>query len=245
MKIAMIPARMGSQRLARKNLQELDGLPLIVHAIRKALEAGIFDQVWVNSEHPRFGEIAREAGVPFHQRPAHLANDQATSEEYVEEFLQAHPCDLLFQVHSIAPLLTAEEIREFVADMETRNLDVLLSVVNEQIECLYEEQPVNFSFDRKENSQNLRPVQRVTWSITGWRRSTYLAARAAGRCATFAGRVGVHPIRRMAGHIIKTAEDLEIARIFLESRRRSSSSNTTPLLSTPDEERREDPQTQG
>ena len=34
-KIAMIPARMGSQRLKHKNLRLLGGIPLITRAIRK------------------------------------------------------------------------------------------------------------------------------------------------------------------------------------------------------------------
>ncbi|HHS94014.1 MAG TPA: cytidyltransferase, partial [Rhodobacterales bacterium] len=67
--IAMIPARMGSQRLPKKNLALLDGVPLIAHAIRKCRASGLFDEIWVNSEHPDFGDIARAEGVNFHQRP--------------------------------------------------------------------------------------------------------------------------------------------------------------------------------
>src|SRR5436190_13713198 len=104
--IAMIPARMGSQRLSKKNLRELSGLPLIVRAIRRCKDAGCFDEIWVNSEHPDFGEIARAEGVQFHRRPEALANNVATSEQFVAEFLQTHECELVFQVHSIAPLLT-------------------------------------------------------------------------------------------------------------------------------------------
>ena len=36
MNIAMIPARMGSQRLKQKHLRELGGVPLITHAIHKS-----------------------------------------------------------------------------------------------------------------------------------------------------------------------------------------------------------------
>ena len=66
--IAMIPARMGSQRLPKKNLAPLDGVPLIVRAIRKCKAVGLFDEIWVNSEHPDFGAIADMAhahGVPL------------------------------------------------------------------------------------------------------------------------------------------------------------------------------------
>jgi CMP-N-acetylneuraminic acid synthetase len=192
-------------------LRTIAGVPLITLAISKCQAAGVFDEIWVNSEHPAFGEIADQEGVFFHQRPEELASDTATSEDFVYEFLKAHPCEYLIQVHSIAPLLTAEQVGEFVRFMRNSDYDVLLSIVNEQIECAFQDQPINFSFDVKTNSQELRPLQRITWSITGWRASTYVAAYKQGRCATYAGQVGFFPIDRLGGHIIKTEKDLEIA----------------------------------
>ena len=213
--LAMIPARMGSQRLKKKNLQPVCGVPLITHAIRKCIRADVFDEIWVNSEHTTFATIAQEEGVLFHQRPASLASNSATSEDYIYEFLCNHACDILFQVHSIAPLLSAESVRAFVEKMCAGDFDVLLSCVEEQIECAMEGVPVNFSYDRKQNSQELSPIQRVTWSITAWRREPYLKAYEAKRCATYAGKVGFFPIDRMGGHIIKNEEDLKIADMFM------------------------------
>ena len=215
MKIAMIPARMGSQRLAKKNLRELGGVPLIVRAIRKCQAAGCFDEIWVNSEHPDFGPVAEAEGVKFHQRPEALGNNNATSEQFVAEFLSKHPCDTLFQVHSVAPLLTVDDLRSFVAHMTTSDHDCLLSTEEIQIECAYQGKPVNFSFDEKTNSQDLEPVQRVSWSITAWRREAYLAAFDAGECATYSGQVGFFAISRLAAHVIKTEADLEFAEALL------------------------------
>jgi CMP-N-acetylneuraminic acid synthetase len=153
MNIAMIPARMGSQRLKQKKLRELDGVSLIARAIRKCIEADCFDEIWVNSEHDAFGEIATAEGVGFHKRPEELANNTATSEQFVNEFIQAHPCDRVFQVHSIAPFLLAPRVAEFVKTMNESDCDVLLSCTHEKIGCSYEDQPINFSFDAKTNSQ--------------------------------------------------------------------------------------------
>jgi len=213
--IAMIPARMGSQRLKQKNLMPLQGVPLIAHAIRKALATGVFDEVWVNSENSKFGEIAKQEGAAFHRRPDVLASNTATSEDFVYEFLTRHPCDYLVQVHSIAPLLTTVQVVDFTRTLVEGPLDVLLSGVNEQIECMCQNEPVNFSFTTKTNSQELPPVQRITWSITGWKTETYMQAYESGKCATYAGRVGFFPIDRMAGHIIKTQEDFQLAELFM------------------------------
>jgi CMP-N-acetylneuraminic acid synthetase len=209
--IAMIPARMGSQRLKQKNLMPLRGEPLIVHAIRKCRDAGVFDEIWVNSEHPDFGRLAEAEGVRFHPRPADLADHKATSEQFVAEFLQHHSCDFLFQVHSIAPLLTANDLRRFATEMQQGAHDVLLSVVDDPLEAFCRGVPVNFTLAEKTNSQDLDPVRRVSWSVTAWRRDTFLGAARAGRCATYAGKVGLFSVNRLAGHAIKTAEDLALA----------------------------------
>lgn len=212
---AMIPARMGSQRLPKKNLALLDGVPLISRAIRKCRAAGCFDEIWVNSEHPDFGPIAAGEGVKFHQRPEALGNNQATSEQYIAEFLEKHECDWLVQVHSIAPLLTVAEVKDFVAFLSKTDADCVLSYEPVQIECAYENQPVNFTYAEKTNSQDLKPVQRISWSITAWRREAYLNAAAEGRCATYAGKVDFYPVSHLAGHVIKTQRDLDVAEALL------------------------------
>lgn len=213
--IGMIPARMGSKRLKRKNLREIGGVPLITRAIRKCQASGVFDEIWVNSEHIAFRGIADSEGVGFHQRPELLGNDKATSEQYVAEFFEKHRCDYLVQVHSIAPLLMIEDIRSFVNSLKQENFDCLLATDLVQIECAFRGVPVNFTFNEKTNSQELEPIQRLSWSITAWRRSTYLQAFNGGNCATYAGNVGFYPISHLAGHVVKTEMDLQIAEALL------------------------------
>ena len=215
MKIAMIPARMGSQRLAKKNLRELNGVPLIVRAIRKCIDAECFDEIWVNSEHEDFAHIAETEGVYFHKRPKELGDNQATSEQFISEFFEKHECKTLYQVHSIAPLLTVNDILSFVGHMESSIYDCLLSIEEIQIECAFQEKPINFCFDSKTNSQDLEPIQRVCWSITGWMKDTFLRAVSSGQCATYSGKVGFYPISRLAAHVIKTEADLEFAEVVL------------------------------
>jgi len=215
--IGMIPARLGSQRLKRKNLRNINGVTLITHAITRAKLVDCIDEIWVNSESDELGKVAANESVNFYKRPANLADNNATSEDFVYDFLKKHDCDYLFQIHTISPLLYPNIIEKFIHSMIKDNYDTMLSVVNEQIECAYKNVPVNFRYSSKTNSQELMPVQRITWSITGWKRKPYLSAFEKKNCATYTGSIGFFQINRKAGHIIKTEEDLQIAEMMIKA----------------------------
>ncbi|MEM7672068.1 MAG: cytidyltransferase [Verrucomicrobiota bacterium] len=216
MNIAMIPARMGSQRLKKKNLRTINGIPLIKWAIQRCKSANCFDQIWVNSEDPAFRQFADVEGVSFYQRPQKLGDNDATSEQYIANFLENTACTRVFQVHSIAPLLSASEIAGFVNAMVERDSDCQLGYEPIQIECAFENQPINFTFEKKQNSQDLNPIQRISWSITGWKRDAYLAAIGTGLNATYqAGQRAFYPVSSLASHVIKTEKDLQIAQALL------------------------------
>lgn len=209
--ICMIPARLGSQRLKQKNLRTLNGVPLFALAVRKALSAGVFDEVWANTESDELGRLALSEGAQFHKRPEKLADNTATSEDFVYEFFSRHECDYVVQLHSIAPLLSVEEIKGFTELLTESGCDTLLSVEEIILECLFDGSPVNFTFARKENSQDLKPVEKIAWSITGWKRETYMKAYESGGCGTYSGDVKSFSLKKYSAHVIKTEEDLRIA----------------------------------
>lgn len=213
--VCVIPARLGSKRLPRKNLRELDGISLLARALRKALRSEVFDEIWVSSESTVLGDVAEQEGARFHLREEHLGSDTATSEDFIADFLESHHSDWLVQLHSIAPLLTVEDVRGFVAKLSTKESDAIFSVVSTRLEAVLGDGPVNFSFNSKTNSQELKPVREITWAITAWRASTFLASVESGECATYAGRRLFVEIPAIAGHVIKTEWDLQVAEALL------------------------------
>lgn len=213
--IAMIPARMGSQRLTKKNLRPLAGQPLITHAIEKCQTAGCFDEIYINSEDAEFAQYAEQYGIRFYQRPTELGDSIATSEQFVYDFLKNVDCDQLLQVHSIAPLLSADEVKTFTETFQSSDADVMLACIEDKIEVAYQDQPVNFSFSQKTNSQDLKPTQRITWSITGFRAKSYIAEVESGGIGTYNGKIAFYPVNPISGHVIKTQLDLDIAEALL------------------------------
>ena len=74
--IAIIPARGGSKRIPRKNLQLINGKPLISYPIMAALRSNVFSDVFVSTDDSEISEIAQSYGakVPF-IRSADLSDD--------------------------------------------------------------------------------------------------------------------------------------------------------------------------
>ena len=89
MNLALIPARGGSKRIPRKNIRPFRGRPMIAWSIEAALAAGCFDRIVVSTDDEEIAAVARTHGaeVPF-LRPAHLADDQATTQAVVLHALQ-------------------------------------------------------------------------------------------------------------------------------------------------------------
>lgn len=209
--IAMIPARMGSQRLKRKNLELFEGVPLLEYAIRRCIDADIFEKIIVNSEDEVFKNIADRNGVDFYHREASLADSVATSEEFIADFFDNIESDSVFQVHSITPLLGPGTLRRFVEFCSENEFNTVLTCVEDQIEVAYKGSPVNFCFSSKTNSQDLLPTQRITWAATYWRRKAFLANHEESDCGTYSAPVGFFPVPAYSGLAIKTKEDLVAA----------------------------------
>lgn len=209
--VGVIPARMGSQRLPRKNLRHINGMPLIEWAIMRCKAAGVFDEIIVNSEASELSYYAEKHDVSFYLRPDSLGSNEATSEDFIRDFLERHECKSVVQIHSITPLLTAKEIRNFVNFCTSNpNFDTVLSCIDDQIEVAFQGVPVNFSVDRKTNSQDLVPLQRITWAATKWDREVFLNAVEIGNVGTYSGELGYFTCDPMSAYPIKTEYDLKI-----------------------------------
>ena len=73
---AIIPARAGSKRIPDKNVQLIDGKPLISFPIVSAINSGVFEEVYVSTDSQKIANIAEYYGAsaPF-IRDAKLSDD--------------------------------------------------------------------------------------------------------------------------------------------------------------------------
>jgi len=125
MKIAVIPARGGSKRIARKNIRIFCGKPMIAWPIGTALDSGLFDKVIVSTDDAEIAAQARDCGaeVPF-DRPAELANDHAGTSEVIAHATrwcldQDWSLDAVCCIYATAPLIDAGDLKAGLDALET------------------------------------------------------------------------------------------------------------------------------
>jgi CMP-N-acetylneuraminic acid synthetase/quercetin dioxygenase-like cupin family protein len=226
--IAMIPARLGSQRMPRKNLRLLNGKPLISYSIEAAKAAGCFDGIYVNSEAEIFGEIARNLGVSFYRRPEELASNTTINDTFTLDFMQNVKGDILVQVLPTSPLIAPREIADFVAEMRRGQWDTLVSVVDHQIACVHQGEPINFSYmEPHRSSQTMRPVQSYATALMGWTYSSFTdhMNRLGYGYHGADGRSGYFVLKGLATIDIDEEEDFLLAEVALARRAQAASAS--------------------
>ena len=116
--IAIIPARGGSKRIAKKNIKDFFGKPLLSYSIETALNTNLFEKVLVSTDDEEIATIARKYGaiVPF-VRPKELSDDFTGTGAVISHALsfletQGEKYDFVCSIYATAPLLQEKYIKE-------------------------------------------------------------------------------------------------------------------------------------
>lgn len=132
--LTVIPAKLGSIRLPRKNILPLCGKPMVAYAIKAARDSGVCGEVMVSTESPEVADIARECGaaVPF-LRPAVLGRNPHGVVDVCMHVLDAYEqTGRRFRTLAIllptAPLRTAEDVRRAMETFSSLGASFLMTV---------------------------------------------------------------------------------------------------------------------
>ena len=151
---------------------------MIAYAIEAAVSSKVFDRVIVNSDSSVFSSIAEEYGAEFYLRPEQLGGSSVKSDDVVIDFIEKYPSDIVVWENPIAPLQTIDDIQNTIQYFLANNLDSLFTVKMEQIQCVYQNQPINFEEKEKfAQTQDLEPVCSFVPFIMMWKTSDCLCNR--------------------------------------------------------------------
>uniref|UniRef100_H2MW38 N-acylneuraminate cytidylyltransferase n=1 Tax=Oryzias latipes TaxID=8090 RepID=H2MW38_ORYLA len=128
---ALILARKGSSKgIPLKNIKKLAGVPLIGWVLRAAHDSGLFDSVWVSTDHDEIAKVAESFEAKVHRRSLEVSKDSSTSLEAIQEFVKDHPdVDVVCNIQATSPCLHPDHLSEALKLITEDGYDSVFSVV--------------------------------------------------------------------------------------------------------------------
>ena len=130
-KCVLILARGGTKSIPRKNLIDLNGMPLVYYPIIAAKNAGIQD-VYVSSEDSEICSVSLKFGAKIHKRDVALSQDLTHDIDCFKEFIEYNKgYDYIIHLRATSPQITSKIILEASREFEKNydKIDSLRSVV--------------------------------------------------------------------------------------------------------------------
>ena len=106
---SVLLARGGSKGIPRKNIIDLNGMPLIYYTIKASLESTV-GETWVSTDDDEIESICHNLGCNVIRRPKEISDDKATSESELLHFADNVEFDTLVFIQPTSPLLTSHDI---------------------------------------------------------------------------------------------------------------------------------------
>jgi CMP-N-acetylneuraminic acid synthetase len=127
--MALIPARGGSKGIKNKNIKKLNGVPLIAHTIKQAINVDIIDDIVVSTDDNNIKKIALKYGarVPF-KRPDKLSNDNATNIDVALHAIKKIKSDILIILQPTSPLRKSSDITSSLKLLLNKNVKAVIGV---------------------------------------------------------------------------------------------------------------------
>ncbi len=133
--LAVVPARGGSKGLPKKNLQLMDGVPLVVHAARIALAVPCVDRAVISTDDEEIARVAQAAGLIFHGfRPSELSGDRVADwpvlyhELLTAENIDKASYDIVLMLQPTCPLRQVDHVNRTVHALVRERLDSVWTV---------------------------------------------------------------------------------------------------------------------
>lgn len=203
-----IPIKAHSERVAGKNLRELNGRKLYQYICDNAKKAEVFDEIFIDTNSDEISEYARNNGFQVIARKPELALNTANGNDLLVYHFETYPqYDFYFQLFATAPYLQVNSIRDcFNRLTSSADYDSCFTATENHSFYWYAGTPVNYRPGILPRSQDMLPVIEETTGLYGISRESLSKYRC---------RIGrkpyIHIVSKFEAVDINTEEDFKIA----------------------------------
>lgn len=227
--LAIIPARGGSKGIPRKNIQDVEGIPLLAYTIIAAQNASSVTTVLVNSEDAEIRETAVQFGARTMSRPEEYFHDNTFQEVdrlliwTVQEFEKSNePVDIILLCYPTSPLRDSKYIDATARKVSEEGFDSALTLV-EDSSYLWKVNSDNTASPQNYDPKKRGPRQKELWNQWIENKAVYAMKRnlLMETGCRLGGKIGYVIMPEIDSIDVDTPTDLEIVRQIMKLRKRT------------------------
>ena len=131
--IAILPARIGSKRIKKKNIKFFNGKPILAWTFQILVKSKIFDKIIISSESDVVLKIAKKIGFrEAIKRPKRLADNITVTKEVIKhaikELEKKYDLDNICCVYPCNPFIKIKDLKKSLFNFKKTTLLFFLSL---------------------------------------------------------------------------------------------------------------------
>lgn len=140
--IAIIPARLDSKGIPKKNIIDFCGKPLIAWTIEQAKKSEKIDDIYVSTDGEEIASVSEECGAKVIWRPKEISGDSASSEHALKHVLKEinENIDYVVFFQATSPLRETKDIDKAIDKIISEGADSLFSGTELDDFCIWEKE---------------------------------------------------------------------------------------------------------
>ena len=202
--VSLITARGGSKGIPKKNIQYVNGKPLIWYTINSSKNS-IVNDTWVSTDDEEIAEISEKCGAKILWRPKELADDIIMPDASLVHFAENVDFDGLVFIQPTSPLLEAKYIDKGIEMMN--EYDSVFSAYKEHWLPRWNKNgiPIDWNVDERPRRQDMEEtfVENGALYITTKKNLLDSGLR-------YSGNIGIIEMPMLKSFQVDSKHDLEI-----------------------------------
>ncbi|MCU6770346.1 3-deoxy-manno-octulosonate cytidylyltransferase [uncultured Bacteroides sp.] len=169
---AVIPIRVGSQRVKDKNLRNFANTTLMENKIEMLLNVPELDSIIVNTDSEKAIEIVKNkycnTKVTYHKREEYYASSQCSGSEFFQHLGQVTDTDIFVYAPCTSPFIKPDTISKCIKAFlnNESNIDCIATVSSIKEFMWLDGRPINYDPLNAPNSQNLPNILALNFGAT-------------------------------------------------------------------------------
>jgi len=212
--VGLIPSKLNSERLPRKNILPLAGAPLVNYVLKTLNEVRSIHETIIFASEPSITKyIDPGLSYRFLKRPAYLDTQQAKVQDFISEFLKLDTADIIVLLHITSPFIRPTTVEDCIQQVASGKYDSAFAALAMRKFCWFMGKPLNYALDQATpRTQDLEPVIVEQSGLYVFRRGLFEKHKQRVSAQSY-----IHLVDKYEGHDIDTPKDFELAELILKN----------------------------